>query len=206
MIIYTVITNNYDDLKEPRVVTPGWRYICFTDKPLQSEVWEIHHIDNIPGIDRKIKIKAHDYFDDKVSIYIDGSFLIKGNLDVFISTVKTRFSLCIYQRFDCLYQEAELLVRRGMVDIELWNAQKRRYQQEGFPAGWGLGRNGILVRDLSHPEVQDINERWWEEYQRGVKRDQLSLMYCFWATSSRPDFYKRRISRPFFKQKKHNVY
>lgn len=30
-VCYTVITGNYDILKQPRVLTPGWEYICFTD-------------------------------------------------------------------------------------------------------------------------------------------------------------------------------
>ena len=30
-VVYTCISGNYDTLDEPRVVTPGWEYICFTD-------------------------------------------------------------------------------------------------------------------------------------------------------------------------------
>lgn len=30
-VCYTVISGSYDGLKEPRYVTPGWKYICFTD-------------------------------------------------------------------------------------------------------------------------------------------------------------------------------
>ena len=30
-ICYTCITGKYDALIEPLVVTPGWKYVCFTD-------------------------------------------------------------------------------------------------------------------------------------------------------------------------------
>ena len=50
MIVYTVITNDYDTLRDPRVVTPGWRYVCFSDQPIESDVWEFHKIGSTTGI------------------------------------------------------------------------------------------------------------------------------------------------------------
>jgi len=206
MIIYTVITNAYDTLKEPKVVTPGWRYVCFSDAPIQSKVWEFIEIENTPGIDRRIKIRAHDYFDSKVNIYVDGSFLIIGNLNDFISKIETTFSLSLHRRCDCIYEEAEALLNKNMIDPLVWKSQKERYQLEGFPEELGMGRNGILIRDLSDPEVLDINERWWNEYVSGVKRDQLSLMYCFWKVGRRPNLQPPIEFRNYFKLKKHNVH
>ena len=40
MICYTCITNKYDNLKDPRVVTPGWKYICYSDEQQKSDIWE----------------------------------------------------------------------------------------------------------------------------------------------------------------------
>ena len=206
MIIYTVITNEYDTLKEPKVVTSGWQYVCFSDRPLKSKVWEIRLIDSNPGIDRMIKIKAHDYFDYDIAVYVDGSFLIKGNLDELIDHVPTTFSLPIHRRRDCIYEEAEFVLGRDMIAHEQWEEQKERYQQEGFPAEWGLGRNGILVRDLADPKVRALNEHWWREYENGVKRDQLSMMYCFWKANWDPDLLLASEFRNYFKLKKHNVH
>ena len=46
--IYTYIIGGYDSVKEPKVVTPGWDYICVTDNPnLKSEVWNIVNINNL---------------------------------------------------------------------------------------------------------------------------------------------------------------
>src|SRR5215472_2364503 len=39
---YTFIFGDYDDLKAPSIITPGWDYICFTDDPtLRSDVWDV---------------------------------------------------------------------------------------------------------------------------------------------------------------------
>jgi len=203
MIIYTVITNQYDKLREPWVVTPGWEYICFSDQPLQSKVWEIREIENTPGIDRYMKIKAHEYFDDPVVVWIDGNCRITSNLNSFISAISTVFSLQKHPYWNCIYKEAELLLKRNWIDSAVWKKQKERYQQEGFPEEWMLGSNNILVRDLSDPKVQAINDVWWEEYKTGAKRDQLSLMYCFWKAGWAPDIYPRGLFRYYFRQKKH---
>ena len=40
-VVYTCISGNYDTLKDPTVVTPGWEYICFTDQKVISNVWTI---------------------------------------------------------------------------------------------------------------------------------------------------------------------
>ena len=30
-LCYTVLSGDYDTLKKPTVITPGWKYVCFTD-------------------------------------------------------------------------------------------------------------------------------------------------------------------------------
>jgi len=205
MIVYTVITNGYDNLKEPLRVTPGWKYVCFSDQPIKSKVWEFQKIDNTPGIDRRIRIKAHEYFTSGITIYIDGSYRISGDLNIFISQVSTTFSMERWKRRQCLYQEAQELLDRNMIDPVVWATQKERYQQEGYPEEWGMGRNGILVRDLSNRKVWDINARWWDEWESGAKRDQLSLMYCFWKAGWRPELYPTPVFNKYFKLRNHLV-
>lgn len=39
-VCYTVISGPYDTLKEPVIETDGWKYICFTDQELVSDIWE----------------------------------------------------------------------------------------------------------------------------------------------------------------------
>jgi hypothetical protein len=41
LVAYTAIFGGRDSLKDPTVITPHCRYVCFTDEPLVSEIWEI---------------------------------------------------------------------------------------------------------------------------------------------------------------------
>lgn len=83
-IIYTVIFGPYEELKEPLVITPDWRYICFTDQPFMSTTWEVRRIDAWPDKrmhSREYKINFDRYIDAYQSIYIDGSFQINCDLN-----------------------------------------------------------------------------------------------------------------------------
>ena len=61
-VVYTAIIGNYDELKEPKVISEGFDYVCFTDDvKLKSKVWKIIVVDNPQRLDntrlsRKIKI------------------------------------------------------------------------------------------------------------------------------------------------------
>ena len=64
VVIYTVITGNYDSLSTPSFRSEGVDYLCFTNnRELQSDFWEIRHIEdgilNDVGLSRKPKILAH---------------------------------------------------------------------------------------------------------------------------------------------------
>ena len=48
IVVYSVSTGGYDELKTPKVYDPNIRYILFTDnKYFKSDVWEVNHIDFI---------------------------------------------------------------------------------------------------------------------------------------------------------------
>jgi hypothetical protein len=89
---------------------------------------------------------------------------------------------------------------RNRVDRQL-----KRYKNHSLPGNWGLGANGVMLRDLSDPDVQRINEMWWREFQRGVKRDQLSLMYCFWRLGKYPHLFSNQVFNRYFKWGKHGT-
>ena len=45
IIVYSVNTGGYDELRSPDVYDPNIRYILFTDnKYLKSSVWEVNHV------------------------------------------------------------------------------------------------------------------------------------------------------------------
>ena len=42
-VIYTAIIGGYDTLVEPDYKPEGWDFVCFTDKDLKSDTWEIRN-------------------------------------------------------------------------------------------------------------------------------------------------------------------
>jgi len=205
MICYTVITNQCDTLKDPLVVTPGWQYICFSDQPIQSKVWEFRKIENKEHADREVKILGHKFLDG-VTLYVDGNIRIVGDLNDFINEISSVWSMFVHNKRNCIYQEGERVVGRWFELREAVDQQMDRYHSEGFPEEYGLGQNNILLRDFSNSKVRKLNELWWGEFGKGVPRDQLSLMYCFWKMGWYPNLLPIYRHRLFFKKKKHYVY
>ena len=195
MICYTVITNNYDQLKDPKIVSDGWEYICLSDQPIESDVWQYRHLE---CHNREPKIMAHEYFDG-LTLYIDGSISIHGDLNEFIAEVPGWFSIWQHPHRNCTYIEADAVIKLKGMDPVIVHSQMERYISEGFPCNFGLGACGIMLRDLSDEAVQTICDLWWSEWERGAKRDQLSLMYSFWKMGFKPDLFSKEIMRKYFK-------
>ena len=191
--VYTVITNHYDKLKEPTFVTPGWEYVCLTDDDtINSDVWTIK---KTTAHNRYLKINAPF---DGLTLYIDGSVKIIGDLDKFINEVPPVFSIWLHPYRDCIYEEGDAIIRLKGFTAEPVYEQVRRYAMEGFPRNYGLSQNCIILRDMSDIRVRDICSLWWKEWGRGVSRDQMSLMYCFWKLGYYPDLFSDDVSNKYF--------
>ena len=95
IIIYTVITGNYDTIKQPLVVEEGVEYVLFTNNPgiVDAGVWKVLQIpseqwqgrterENNILLSRKVKMLPHKYLPDDAdwSIFIDADMLFKEPL------------------------------------------------------------------------------------------------------------------------------
>jgi len=210
LIVYTCITGGYDNLSSPSIASPGVRYLCFADNPISAPPpWEVIVIDSLPldakDSNRYIKMHPHLFLPDHdVSLYVDGSIKILGDVIRFIEdNLQSSESIFFYEhpKRDCIYSEAMACAYYGHEWI--WNIkrQMRRYQQEGFPARQGLFEAGVILR-RNTAEIAELMRLWWIEYQTGVKRDQLSLTVVAWrrgtalGTLGRSDF---RFEHRYFK-------
>jgi len=184
-VVYTAVMGGYDSLKPPSVITPGWDYVCFSDnKHLHAQGWKVYYIDSSKlgpaRTARHIKIMMHEYLDYDRSIWIDGNFVIKCNLDEFLEAFEfTDFTLMTHGR-DCIYNEATACIVAKKDDPDIINAQMERYRAKGFPEHFGLIATGLIHRRGSKNENIIFAKRWWEELEKGSKRDQLSFNYVQW--------------------------
>ena len=59
-------------------------------------------------------------------------------------------------------------------------AQLAKYEAEGFPRRFGLAECNVIVRRHNDPLVKQAMEIWWDEIEKGSKRDQISFNYALW--------------------------
>lgn len=195
-VVYTVITGEYDRLKDPLQMEKNLDYICFTDNSsLQSETWKIVKMENEANLDRvklakKYKIMAGTFLNDyDYSIYVDGKVRITGKVSEFIQKYAKSCSMLCFPHFlrDCIYEEAKVCSRLHKDRPDVVEKQTARYREEGFPEHYGLTDNCILIRDHRDDKLNKVMRDWWEEVVSGSCRDQLSLSYCVWKNRYRYD-------------------
>lgn len=177
-IVYTAIFGNYEELKQPTVITPGWKYICFTDQDISSPVWEIVKME--PHLEsrrmaRYIKIMFHKFVDAEFSLWLDASFQIKMDLNVFWDKVfKTPFTCPAHPIRNCVYMEIKscLVNQRGEADLLL--QQEAKYRALNVPAFNGIITSGVLLRERTAANIK-LCEQWWKELEENSTRDQIAF-------------------------------
>lgn len=205
--IYTAIFAGYDNLKEPTVITPGWRYICYSDRPISSKTWENRIVPASFGPTRTarfLKLMPHEHIKDERSIWIDGTFRINCNLDKFWNDrFKPPITFLFHPLRNCFYREARACIKNRRDTTNEIRRQAEDYRQLGLPANNGMIASGIILRERT-PEVIKFCQRWWEELQKYSKRDQLAFARVAWEMPiynvTRYDYRKG----PDFIYKQHN--
>lgn len=188
-VVYTVITGDYDVLREPEYVDDAFDYICFTNnRKLHSEVWDIRYLENPEELDdarlsRKPKILCHEFLPEyDYSVYVDGKLQIVGDLMEYIKKYSLGSPMLCFPHYvrRCAYEEAEACIEAGKDNYAIIRSQMNEYRQEGYPANNGLIDAACMVRKHGDKILQNVMECWWKEVREKSRRDQLSIGYACW--------------------------
>ena len=184
IVVYTAIFGGRDRLYDPTVLTPDSRYVCFTDEPLPSEVWEVVRVppsDDPRRASRYYKTLPHRVFDTDYSLWVDGSFRINVDVRRLIARHLTRAPIAAFAHWEshCTYDFAQQCIAARRSDPDTILRQMSRYRQAGFPERAGLWNGGVLLRRHNR-RIRALNERWWHELEIGSVRDELGFSYCTW--------------------------
>ncbi|MBD3347040.1 MAG: DUF616 domain-containing protein [Chitinivibrionales bacterium] len=194
-IIFTFIFGNYDTLKDPQVVTPGWDYYCLSDTGICTDIWKpvniAKRLGHISCPKRKaslLKIEHHKYIPPQydICITLDGSMLLNADLNEFIDkNRKDGFDLMIARHPDrtCIYDEAAVVLQAQLDSKQNVVSHMQRYALEGFPRHQGLYGTRMMVKNNKSEKLKRVCDIWAREYRRGSRRDQLSMNYAIWKAS-----------------------
>lgn len=192
--IYTAIFGGYDALRDPEVVPSDCDFICFTDTPQRSKIWQMRIVsplmpNDLTRSNRHIKILPHKYLSEyEYSVYVDGTFLVRGNINELCDNYLSQSNMAAFKHGDrnCIYDEAAAIIKeceeggRCRDNPEVIKKQMAKYKAEGYPAKNSLIGSGVLLRRHNAPDVIKTMELWWKEERVQSKRDQLSFNYAAW--------------------------
>ena len=217
MICYTAITGGYDRLLDPLVLSEGVRYVCFSDAPVRSRVWEHAEMPaSLAGLDdvkkqRVVKICPHKYLPDcDVSVWVDGNVQVTGDLNEFVGLCdfsKSPLYVRPHPSRTCVYDEAEAVLKRGKEDPALVRRIVERYRAEGYPEKAGMAETNVLARLHNDVKCRLFDEAWATELLLNSRRDQLSFNYVARKTGFLPGYLTGQysmLSSKYFKIKAHN--
>ncbi len=186
VVVYTAISNDYDSLKMPDVISPEIDYICFSNTPMRDTgVWQIKpcpYLDMDPTrICRFIKMHPHTLLKEyDIAIWLDASIIIRKDLmpfvNDFIKSGKEVAALHHPIRTN-IYQEAYSCEYLNKDSNELIKKQIDFYKSDGFEHD-DLAETGWMMFDLRKEKTCTFLNYWWAEIEKFSKRDQLSLNYC----------------------------
>lgn len=215
IVCYTCITNGYDTLKDPLIVSKDIDYIVFSDRFQFSNIWQFRKIpDDLKYLDvvkqqRILKICPHRYLPEyNISIWVDGSFSIKGDLNKFIQNYdlhKTSIYSRIHPCRKCIYDEAKACIELNKDSKEVITRQINRYETEGYPKNIGMVETGILLRRHNDRRCQIIDNAWATELLNESRRDQLSFNYVCWKNKFLPGYLTSEfnVNNEYFELRKH---
>ena len=188
-ICYTSITGNYDNLKEPTIISEGWRYICFTNNPnISSNAWEIlpipTELTTLSDVktQRMIKICPHRYLPDyDECIWVDGNITIQCDLNEFTSQYcNNEFCTVKHYARNCIYDECNAVISIRKDTRTHAEEIKAKLKSEGYPRNFGLAETNLMYRKNT-TSVKRICEAWGEQMlTNGTHRDQLTFNYVLW--------------------------
>ena len=191
--VFTALFGDYDELKDPVVVSPGWDYIVFTDQDVRSDIWQVcrvNHYMDPQRMARMVKVKWHEYIEHDLSLWLDCSFDIRCDIQTFWDRWYVEpFSVPKHPIRDCVYREIESCIVNQRGDEQELLRQKAAYKAEGMPNFNGIITSGVMMRRRCD-FIMDICNDWWMEIEKYSVRDQVAFAKVAWKWGFKYNAYK----------------
>lgn len=188
IVIYTAISGSGRDwLKDP-IPIPGVDYVCFTDQPIKSAVWDIRPFEFVFGANgitaKHPKVLPHEYFPDhELSIWVDGNMCPKKNIVEYAFKFLKDKAIALHKhpRRECLYDEGDFIKKIGKASFEEVQPQLDTYKNLGMPKQYGLWECGMLFRYHNNETIISAMNAWWEQLVEFEQfNDQIPFSFMAW--------------------------
>lgn len=185
--IITSVVGGTDELK---FVRTGKQCYVVSDvmpvvEPNADGQWNFVQVGwNVTGDRRRshmVKCVPWQFIDADISIWVDGSLRFKDSPDSLVEYVRQGADMAVFRstKGDCVYDEADLAIKRGCEEPSAIAQQVARYKADGFPTHWGMSVCNIVVR-RHNQAAMNLGNAWWSEQTRWSCHDILSFNYLSW--------------------------
>ena len=197
-VIYTSLTGGYDNLPQYPVIDPSFDYVCFSnDYPANVRIgqWLIKPIPLENGdslqMSRYAKLLPHEVLPEyQWSIWMDSNLEInhKEIYEAFKKCIRRndKWSGIVHPSLDCIYMDIKACLQQGKIHYSQILSNIAFLRKEHYPRNNGLFENNIILRAHNSEIVKEIDNLWWEYFQKYAHRDQFSLYYIFWKKNFPP--------------------
>ena len=181
--VYTAIIGGYDDIKEPLIINNNIDYICFSDQPLKSNIWQIRPINffncNQTRIARHYKVNPQIYLKDyDIVIWIDSSLTITNDFTEYLSKVKKDTTLLtqIHWKRKNIFEEVNSIIDEKKDSPDILQNQIEFYKSQGFDRNL-LFETMFFIANLKNDKTKELFRLWNQQINQYSHRDQISLPY-----------------------------
>ena len=208
-VVFSIIIDKYDN-PFPFIKQKGFDYFIFSNNIINDTNWTLLPIPNnilmmnISNIKKQRYIKTHPHLffkDYELSIYIDASYTIIGDLNIFLLRLLTpKYDIYFLQHpsRSSIFQELTAVVyfkKEFNSSVELI---KNRYIKEKISDNQGLIETCIIIRKHNNNKIINLMTNWWKEIKNFSHRDQLSLNYVLSKLKFKIYYISKKYSLEYF--------
>lgn len=205
-VVYTTVFGDTDHLKEPEAIGKA-RWVCFSDRPIQSARWEVIVVGKTSAPSRACRMykqRSHVIFPDATwTLWVDSSMRVLAD-PVSIACAATH-DMMTFRHPDRrrISEEWQAIIKWGKAPEQVVIDQLAAYQADGWDTEENpqshISNGGFIFR-RNIPLVNKFNEMWHKEVQTRCLRDQMSIDYCAWKCGLRIGHFAGNVRRNRFVQ------
>jgi len=219
LVISTVLFKGYDKfvpLGDGYDEVPDYCYFVFTDSTSKYQVSRGYtHVyvnissDDMPYDDTARLSKIFKVIPQRVfnnlrwHVHLAGKSSLKLNYRQLLCEFRSSRTNIMVERNPVrvdVYEEGKDVKSNGKAIPEIVDKQLQDYKHQGYPRKSGLLDGHFLFRDFGSSSIHMMSCMWFDEINRGSRRDQLSFNYVAWKLGVEITYYP---NHHFVKDHKH---